>query len=107
MPIGSRSQGPGPSIHRSQSRPWGVTFHARSRASRCLSLQIPTGIITRQPMVRATIQTTRMVTGHRTAAMIQVSWLPWITAVTSVANVTPKFRSVANRAKSHRLRGRL
>ena len=68
----------GPSIHRSQSRPWGVTFHARCRASRLLSLQIPKGIITGQPMVRATIQMTRMVTGHRTAAMIQVLWLPWI-----------------------------
>ncbi len=63
MPIGSRSQGPGPSIHRSQSRPWGVTFHARSRASRCLSLQIPTGIITRQPMVRAPDRTSEPTSG--------------------------------------------
>ena len=35
--------GSGPSIHRSQSRPWGVTFHASCRASRLLSLQIPKG----------------------------------------------------------------
>src|SRR5271157_3458945 len=45
-------KGSGPSIHRSQSRPWGVTFHASCRASRLLSLQIRTGIITRQPMVK-------------------------------------------------------
>jgi len=100
-------KGSGPSIHLSQSCPWGVTFPTPCRASRLLSLQIPTGIIARQPIVRVAIQMTRMVTGHRTAAMIQVSWLPWITAVTSMASVTPKFRSVANRAKSHRLRGRL
>ena len=97
----------GPSIHRSQSRPWGVTFHASCRASRLLSLQIPKGIMTRQPIVRVAIQMTRMVTGHRTAAMIQVSWLPWITAVTSMASVTPKVRSPATRAKFHRQRGRL
>jgi hypothetical protein len=30
-----------------------VTFHPGCRASRLLSLQVPTGIITRQPMVRA------------------------------------------------------
>ena len=30
-----------------------MTFHPGCRASRLLSLQVPTGIITRQPMVRA------------------------------------------------------
>jgi hypothetical protein len=72
-------KGSGPSIHLSQSCPWGVTFPTPCRASRLLSLQIPTGIIARQPIVRVAIQMTRMATGHGTAAMIQVLWLPWIT----------------------------
>ena len=33
--------------------------------------------------------------------------LPWKAAVTSMATVTPIVRNAANRAKSHRLRGRL
>ena len=40
-----------------------MVFPAPCRASRLPSLQIPTGTITRQPMVRVTIQTMRMVTG--------------------------------------------
>ena len=83
-------EGTGPSIHRSQSRPWGMVFPAPCRPSRLLSLQIPTGIITRQPMVRMTIQTERMVKNQRIASDAQTSTLRWKTAITSMTAVIPR-----------------
>ena len=63
MPIGSRSQGlraVNPPIPESSL---GCDLPRTCRASRCLSLQIPTGIITRQPMVRAPGRTSEPTAG--------------------------------------------